>query len=40
MVLHVVAYRVADGGVGLAEEFAEADEKAAHMVCQWVGVSV
>jgi len=30
MMVHVVAYGVADGGVGLTEEFADADEEAAH----------
>lgn len=30
MVLHIVAKGVADGGVGLLEEFAEADEKTTH----------
>ena len=30
MVLHIVAEGVADGGVGLLEEFAEADEETTH----------
>ena len=29
---HIVAYRVAHGGVGLVEQLAEADEQAAHFI--------